>query len=81
MVRSFEAGQAVGESCGPDRRARKRRGLPMGVKPMLSPGDVAEVYGISVRTVWRWLSAGQIPAPDLRVKKRSMWRQESIIPK
>ena len=81
MVRSVEAGQAVGESCGPDKNARKRRGLPLGVKPMLSADDVAEFYGVSLRSIWRWVAAGKIPAPDLRLGRRRLprWRQESIM--
>lgn len=27
---------------------------------------VAALYGISVRTVWRWVKDGQLPAPDRR---------------
>jgi hypothetical protein len=83
MVSSVEAGQAVGESCGPDKKARKRRGLPLGVKPMLSAEDVAEVYDVSLRSIWRWVAAGKIPAPDLRLgsgrRRLPRWRQDSII--
>ena len=53
----FSAEQA-GASCGEDKKARRRRVLPPGVKPLLSPGDLAEFYGVSVRTVWRLLAAG-----------------------
>jgi hypothetical protein len=71
--------EQVALALGLDKKAGRRRPLPPGVKPLLSPGDLAEIYGVSLRSIWRLLAAGKIPAPDLRIGKLPRWRQESIV--
>lgn len=48
-------------------------------KPMLM--DIAEIESatqISQRTIWRWISAGKFPKPDIVEGRVRRWRVESI---
>jgi predicted DNA-binding transcriptional regulator AlpA len=40
--------------------------------------DLAARYGVCRETVWRWQQSGTIPAPDVRLGRRSGWRVETI---
>ncbi len=47
-------------------------------RKILTAQDVAEIYGLSVRTIWRWADQGKIPAPvTLGSSKR--WRREDLM--
>ncbi|HZL35890.1 MAG TPA: helix-turn-helix domain-containing protein [Tepidisphaeraceae bacterium] len=38
-----------------------------------------DALGLGRRTVWRWLSEGKIPAPDVRIGEKVVrWRAERI---
>ena len=41
---------------------------------LLSPKQVGERFGISRRTVWRYVSAGKLPAPLLLTKRTARFR-------
>jgi len=44
---------------------------------LLSANQVAELLGVSVRTLWRLLSAGKLPAP-VRLGGSVRWRNADI---
>ena len=45
---------------------------------LMSIAEVSEVLGIGVRTLWRWVSAGSFPQPDLRQGRIVRWKVETI---
>jgi len=46
--------------------------------PMLiGADDVARIMGVSVRTLWRMLSAGKVPSP-LRIGRNTRWRASEL---
>lgn len=48
------------------------------VEPLLIPPcEVAHLLGISVRTLWRLLAAGEVPEP-VRLRKAVRWRRSDI---
>ena len=44
---------------------------------LLKAQDVSSLLGVNTRTIWRWASAGVIPAP-LRIGGATRWRQADI---
>jgi len=54
--------------------ARRQTATPPGV---LSVGTVAEMLGVSTRSVWRMVSAGEIPSP-VKVGGLTKWRRADI---
>ena len=63
----------------PAKRSRKtRESRVLHAERLLSASDVSEIYGVSLRSLWRLLAAGKIPRPDLRVGRLPRWRQETI---
>jgi hypothetical protein len=40
--------------------------------------DLAELFGVSRRTLERERSAGRFPAPDLTIGKMPLWKPETI---
>jgi excisionase family DNA binding protein len=46
--------------------------------PLLAPRDLANYLGVSVRTVWRLLAAGELPEP-FYVGARPRWSPNAII--
>ena len=40
---------------------------------LLDAGDVAQLLGIHVRTLWRWSSSGTLPEP-VRIGRVVRWR-------
>ena len=44
---------------------------------LLKAPDVARLLSVDARTVWRWASAGVIPAP-LRIGGTTRWRKSDI---
>lgn len=40
--------------------------------------DVCQMIGVSVRTLERMISAGEIPKPDRRLRGRPAWRSKTI---
>lgn len=46
--------------------------------PRVKVRDVLATFAICERTLWRWISAGMFPAPDLRVGKVVRWRQGTL---
>jgi excisionase family DNA binding protein len=45
---------------------------------MMKAEDVARSLQISMRTLYRWLSAGTAPAADFRLGKVLRWRRETV---
>lgn len=44
---------------------------------LITAAELAQMMQVSVRTLWRLLSAGQIPAP-IRIGGNTRWRVEEI---
>jgi excisionase family DNA binding protein len=44
----------------------------------LGPQQLANQLNISVRTVWRWVSAGTLCKPDVRIGRVIRWRRSTI---
>ncbi len=44
---------------------------------LITVAELAQMMQVSVRTLWRLLSAGQIPAP-IRIGGNTRWRVEEI---
>lgn len=41
--------------------------------------DVAEMFGVHVKTIRRWIDRGRFPVPDIRINQRVMrWRRTTI---
>ena len=46
---------------------------------LYSAADIAEIYNVSVRTIWNWVERNQIPAPNIIVNvKTKRWTKERI---
>ena len=45
---------------------------------LLSIADVETKTGISRRTLWRWISSGRFPQPDLAVGRIRRWKHETV---
>jgi predicted DNA-binding transcriptional regulator AlpA len=46
---------------------------------LLKPSTVAQRLQIGQRTLWRWISAGVFPKPDLRLGTKVVrWRAETL---
>ena len=45
---------------------------------LLSVTDISKATGIGVRTLWRWVSAGTFPQPDLRCGRIVRWRRVTV---
>ncbi|HEX8915059.1 MAG TPA: helix-turn-helix domain-containing protein [Humisphaera sp.] len=46
---------------------------------LLKPESVAARLEIGQRTLWRWVSAGRFPAPDLRMGRKVVrWRAATV---
>ncbi len=45
---------------------------------MLDAKAIADLLGIGVRTLWRWISSNQFPAPDLRKGRVIRWRLSTV---
>jgi predicted DNA-binding transcriptional regulator AlpA len=46
---------------------------------LLKAAEVARLCGIGQRTIWRWVSTGKFPQPDLKNGSRlTRWRADSI---
>jgi predicted DNA-binding transcriptional regulator AlpA len=46
---------------------------------LLKPATVARQLEIGQRTLWRWVSTGQFPAPDLRMGSKVVrWRAATV---
>ena len=43
---------------------------------LLSVGDVADILGVSVQTVYNWVSRGRLPI--VKVSRRTMFQPEEI---
>ena len=49
------------------------------VERLLAPAEVASRLGIAVRTLWRGISLGTIPAPSVRLSRKIVrWREDDI---
>ncbi len=51
---------------------------PIAHTQLLRIEQVAELLSVGERTVWRWASAGRIPAPLKLSNKVVRWRQADI---
>lgn len=40
--------------------------------------QLSELLEISTRTLWRWVSSGRFPQPDIKVGKVRRWKVETI---
>lgn len=45
---------------------------------MLTLNDVAERYGVSTRTIQRWLARGMFPAPSRYSRRTIRWSAEKL---
>ena len=51
----------------------------VGTKPLLMDiADIEKATRISQRTLWRWISAGKFPKPDIVEGRIRRWKVESI---
>jgi hypothetical protein len=48
--------------------------VPIGAEALLSKDRIAELLGVTTRMVEMMVSAGEYPAPDLRVGRLPRWR-------
>lgn len=47
-------------------------------KEFLTVQDVARLFSVSTRTVWRWIANGRLPAP-LRLSEATIrWRRDDL---
>jgi len=56
--------------------------LPLTVPTRLThdAAEIAQLLGVGTRTIWRWVSSGVFPQPDLRVGPRIVkWRRETVL--
>jgi excisionase family DNA binding protein len=53
----------------------QRYGLP----PLLRTKEVARLFGVSPRTVWRWVKRGLLPAPARLRGKIVRWPTRDIL--
>lgn len=54
--------------------------MPHPINPglrLLSVRQVAEYFGVSVATIWRWTASGSIPAP-IKIGGSTRWRCSDI---
>lgn len=54
--------------------------MPHPINPglrLLSVRQVAEVFGVSVATIWRWTAGGAIPTP-IKIGGSTRWRRDEI---
>jgi prophage regulatory protein len=49
------------------------------MKQYLSDAELAERYGISRATVWRWSGAGRLPAPVRLGEATTRWSLAAVI--
>jgi prophage regulatory protein len=49
------------------------------MKNFLSDIDLAERYGISRATVWRWSTAGRLPPPVRLGEATTRWHLDAVI--
>lgn len=59
-------------------KTKQREAFAVQIEPMLSIEDLARVLSISRRSAERYLSAGKLPRPDLRIGKMPRWRPETV---
>ena len=44
---------------------------------LVTANEIAEMVGVSSRTIWRWDSSGKVPKP-IRIGKAVRWRRQDI---
>jgi predicted DNA-binding transcriptional regulator AlpA len=63
-------------------RWRYRRGAIMAANRLpfkyLSSADLQEIFGVTRKTILRWIEKGKIPRP-VKLGRRSMWRDCDIM--
>ncbi|WP_084426957.1 helix-turn-helix transcriptional regulator [Roseimaritima ulvae] len=47
------------------------------LRRMLAANDVAKLFGISTRTLWRWVSSGRIMRP-LTIGETKRWDRQKL---
>ena len=45
---------------------------------LMSIAEISKALGIGIRTLWRWVSSGQFPKPDLSIGRVRRWKVETI---
>lgn len=45
---------------------------------MLKQAEIADLFKIGRRTLWRWISTGQFPPPDLREGRVVRWSAATV---
>ena len=64
-----------------DKRTRqaKQERVARNAGAMLTRQDIADELNVNIRSVARYIAAGTLPPPDVRLSKRMLrWRRESI---
>jgi hypothetical protein len=51
------------------------------MKPLdiVGPGEVRDMFGVTLETVSRWQAAGVLPVPDCRLVMGPVWRRSTIV--
>jgi predicted DNA-binding transcriptional regulator AlpA len=79
-VRSDAASEAAGRSseARPVGRYRMADAVPFHERLLVGWDDVSAHVGVSRRLLEREVSAGRMPAPDVRIGRRACWRPSTI---
>lgn len=62
-----------------DEDARVQTPGKHALPPLLKPLEVATTLNISQRSLWRLVSSGRLPQPDVRSGRIVRWKRETIL--
>jgi excisionase family DNA binding protein len=48
-------------------------------EPLMTPKEVADLFRMSVRNVWRWVELGLLPRPAIRIGHTIRFRRSEIL--
>jgi excisionase family DNA binding protein len=51
---------------------------PTRLEATLTLADLAEIYAVSKRTIWRWVAEGRIPGPYAITRRIRRWKASEI---
>lgn len=61
-----------------ERRVLRHEPAKAAITRLISAREVAEFYGISHSTLWRWIKDGRVPAP-IRIGRRTFWEAQTLL--